>query len=159
MKHLYTLLLLPFFVSRLLIALVIFGMQVVFLFLAPAGPILVFSSMFILYCFVFFINSVDTEFKPAPSTPHTVNKKTKQEATLLQEKIVSNYQSVIIPTDSERLTQAQNTIETILLQNQTHRDVLLNAAIIYAELNNEAAATALLEKAKYSDPNHPLFVD
>jgi len=45
-----------------------------------------------------------------------------------------------------------------VLENQpTHRDVLYNLSVIYEKIGNQEKSDEYLEKAKYQDPNHPVF--
>lgn len=157
MRHLVTLVLLPFVVARLLFSLSFFAFQLLVLHLAPIGPILVFLGLVGLYGFAFSLHVFDTDLSPSPPEPSMVYAQTQQQTKLIQEKIVAEYPNTILPAEGSQLDQTKATLESLLTKNQTHRDLLLNAAILYAELDNEAAATALLEKAQYSDPNYPLF--
>ncbi len=63
----------------------------------------------------------------------------------------------IIRQDQEFLENELNKQLFLLESHPTHRDVLYNLSVIYEKLGDQEKSEEFLEKAKYQDPNHPLF--
>ncbi|MCB9801859.1 MAG: hypothetical protein H6774_02100 [Pseudomonadales bacterium] len=57
----------------------------------------------------------------------------------------------------EELKEKEQTLTSIVQDYPTHRDILINLAEVKQTLGEEDAASIYRERARYQDPNNPLF--
>ena len=147
-------LLLPFFIFRLGLALLPFLLQVAWLLLFPFLGLFMMIVVVFLYVLLFARNVMKLRFlEQQPPLPASTSLSPQSEK--IQQKIVTGYDHKLWYRDDEELKTKQAQIHQLLLADPTHRDLLINAAIL-AEIN-PISEISTYDKARYSDPNSPLL--
>ena len=152
--------LLPFFIIKLVLSLLPFSFKALHLVIKPYFGLVLFLFVVSLYMLsftkslekTFFTNETDT-------TPETtelpIEKKAEIEEQLdvTQEQFLLENHRVLYQYDKQLIT-SQTLLQDLLSQNPTHRDLLLNLAILESEQGNSKAARSHLELLEYVDPNN-----
>lgn len=147
-------LLLPFFILRLSLALLPFFIQVAWMILFPFLGLLMMVVMVFLYALLFARNVMTLRFlEQQPPLPASTSLSPQSEQ--IQQKIVANYDHQLWYRDDEELKMKHAQIQQLLLADPTHRDLLINAAIL-AEINPTSELSSY-DRARYIDPNSPLL--
>lgn len=148
-------LLLPFFVVRLMLSLTPFIAQLLLLILQPSLGLIVISSIAVVYSIVL-VNSLwvryqqqQTALSPTPAT--------STQFELIQEKIKTNFGHRGYQVGTPAFTEAATRIDQAWHTTPTHRDLAINKALLTAQTGDDATAQKHLEQARYSDPQFSLF--
>lgn len=151
--------LLPFFVFRLGLALLPFFVQLGWLVISPFIGLFMLFSLVFLYTLLFARHFTNLVFwQQTPSLPAaTALSPTTQE---LQQKIVKEYAHTLWYRDDKSLVEQQQQLRELLKKSPTHRDLLINEALLKEILppsdDDTTGSTSALQKVSYIDPNFPL---
>lgn len=153
-------LLLPFFVLRLLGSLTPFFLELLWLLAQPYLGLVLFLSLVAVYIVSFMKAATLTqEVKSQPTISTEIERTALQKKTdELQTKIMEN-NHVVVYQDDEALSPIIEKLQHGYVQSPDHRDILLNLALISSEKNNTKEAQTYLQKLEYSDPNNSLVKD
>jgi hypothetical protein len=154
------LLMLPFFILRLLGSLTPFFIELLWLLAQPYLGMVLFLSLVAVYVVSFMkAATVTKEIDTQPSVATEIERTTLQKRTdQLQNRFMENAHLVVYQ-DDESLFPIIEKLRHGYVQSPYHRDILLNLAVIASEKNETENAQKYLQELEYSDPNNRLVKD